>query len=47
MRLPGSTRSMPGAKPRWVQLAWSQYVAQRAELKAALDGAIAARPPVR
>lgn len=28
-------------------VAWSQYMAQRAELKAALDGAIAARPPVR
>ena len=28
-------------------VAWSQYAAQRAELKAALDGAVAARPPLR
>lgn len=28
-------------------LAWSQYVAQRTELRAALDSAVAARPPVR
>jgi hypothetical protein len=27
--------------------AWSEYVVQRAELKAALDAAMAARPPMR